>query len=157
MTGCSLRICKLSTLWDFWTQGSAIRLEAERSRQGYQQDERQRRLAETLVADAHAADELLESGTDSEAFQAALASEQLLRYILALFLDYWATGQGDPVVELAELTGAFGERGCDVWEGIRPRGVDALVFGSRARRRLLNRVSDHLSQGGSPRYGRFIQ
>lgn len=68
-----------------------------------------------------------------------------LQVVLHLAESRWCAGTGDPVQEMSEIVDAWGEIGGDVWDSVRPRGMDSFFFGAAARKRLLGRLHHYLA------------
>lgn len=131
----------------------AYRLTAARAQSGSHLDSGQRLILDTCGNDDAAVTELLRSDSPDEVIADEDARLLWLRIVLSLMLEVWKIGRGEPILELSEITDAWGDSGDDVWHRTRPRGVDALVFGEGARRRLLRRIDDWVSTEGRRQHG----
>lgn len=71
-----------------------------------------------------------------------IAREFWLKTLLKMFVALYRTGQGDPLLELAEFSSAWGGEADELVNRVAPRGLDALYFGTAARKRFISRLSD---------------
>lgn len=121
-----------------------VRIETERCRRGYRGDSRQSELVAMLTSDAQGVERLVRRVSERVILRDPRARKTWLRAVLQLLLESWASGHGDPLIESTEVLSAWGDDGRDVWEAIRPRGFDSLVFGKSARRRFVRRTYHYL-------------
>lgn len=70
-----------------------------------------------------------------------VAADWWFAVVVCLFVASWGRTTVDPRLEFQELVGVWGGGSASVASQVKPRGLDALVFGRRAQMRYVERVA----------------
>ncbi len=123
---------------------AVIDIESERSKRGQILDARELHLI-SIAEDPEAVGTYLRDTQPEEIVEDRQARRLWLRVLLLLMVQKWDAGTGDPLPDSVEALDAWGEDGRSALEAILPRGVDSLLFGAGARRRLITRTRAYIA------------